>query len=443
LAAEEPLNEADSPNRRDVALLALVILAIVRLTFHALFLPAYEGPDEPHHLGRIVAFADGPFRAALTGAPLDGSITRAVESRPCSPGRHLCPPFGNSPGAFNLLNPFPKQTDSRHAPNPENHQPPLYYVIGGVLLRVLTRLDPTGWLAAPDVRLLWARLLSVGFVSLAIFLPLRALFRARSRPIAGAGLLFLLLPGASEALARCSNDAAVFCWSALLLYALHRRASLFWTCLLLAAGPLLKLTALPVAAFAVATLWQQGRRRGALLGGVSSGLVFPVQALRGWLWGGTYEFNRILPGIHETLAHTALGFARSVYTIIKTVFWLGGWSFFRGPMVLVIAWFLLLAGFLAAARFRPDPVARWPHAIAAAAVLVGSLAFVVGNRRFYGDWGGVGGWYLWDWAPWIFIAFDDLLFVPARARRILLPATAAFVVVANLVYFGIAFRFYA
>lgn len=429
-------------SRSTRGVLALAILAIVRLTFHALFLPAYEGPDEPHHLGRIVAVADGPLRAALAGAPLDGSMIRAVELRPCSPGRHSCPPFGSSPGAFNLLHPLPWQTDARQVPNPENHQPPLYYLIAGALLRLLTRLDPSGWMAAPDVRLLWARLLSVGFVGFAVFFPLRALFRTRSRRVAATGLLFLLLPGASEALARCSNDAALFCWTALLLYALHRRASLSVTCLLLAAGPLLKLTAIPVAAFAVATLWWQGRRRAALLGAALSGLVFPVQAMRGWLWGGTYEFNRTLSGIHETLAHAGLGLARSVYTIVKTTFWLGGWSFFRAPVLLVIAWFFLLAAFLAVARVRPDRVAPWPHAIGAAAALAGCVVFIIGNRRFYGDWGGVGGWYLWDWAPWILIALDDLVVVPAGPRRALLPSVAVFVFISNLVYFNTALRFY-
>ena len=53
---------------------------------------------------------------------------------------------------------------------------------------------------------------------------------------------------------------------------------------------------------------------------MSACLVFPVQALRGWPWGGTYEFNRMLPGIHESVPHAALGLARSAYTIVKTVF---------------------------------------------------------------------------------------------------------------------------
>jgi hypothetical protein len=186
-----------SDRRGSRALLALAVLAIGRLAFHAVFLPAYEGPDEPHHLGRIAAFADHPFRRALAGVPLDGSITRAVESRPCGPTvRRVvrCPPFGSSSAAFNLLRPLAKQPDSRGLPNPENHQPPLFYVIAGLALRAASRLDPSGWLAAPDVRLLMARMFSVAFVAVAVFSPLRALLRTRSRRLAVVGLLLLLLP---------------------------------------------------------------------------------------------------------------------------------------------------------------------------------------------------------------------------------------------------------
>lgn len=422
-------------------LAALAVLVIARMAFHALFLPAYEGPDEPHHLGRIVAFAEGPFLAALAGVPLDGSIARAVELRPCGPGRRPCPAFGTAPGAFNLLRPLPKQAAPAAAPNPENHQPPLYYLVAGLLLRVLTRLDPTGWLGTPDVRLLWGRLLSVGLVALALVLPLRVLFRTRSSSVAAAGLLLLLLPGASEALARCSNDAAVFCWSAFLLLAMDRRAPLWRICVLLACGPLIKLTALPIAIYAVASLWRRTHRSGALLGAASACLVFLVQASRGWLWGGTYEFNRPLSGIHESLPRAAQGLSRSLYTFIKTIFWLGGWSFFRAPVALVIAWFLLILGFLAAVRLRPV-ASRAPHAAGAAAAVLGCVVFFIGNRRFYGEWGGVGGWYVWDWAPWILLAFDDLGSLSALARRILLPATALFAAVANAVYFQMAIRLY-
>ena len=290
-----------------LVLTVLTIVAIARMAFHAFFLPAYEGPDEPHHLGRIAAFADAPVSTAFVGIPLDGSIIKAVELRPCGPGRHPCPPFGTAPGVFNLLHPLPKQADSRTTPNPENNQPPLFYLIAGLPLRMIAWWVPNGWFAAPDVRLLWARLFSVALVALAILFPLRLLVRERSRAPVAAGLLFLLLPGASESLARCSNDAAVFCWSAFLLLAVYRIAPIWSICFLLAIGPLLKPTALPIAAFGVVSLWQQDRRGGALTGLASTCLVFPIQAFRGWLWGGTLEFNRRLPGIHETLPHAALG----------------------------------------------------------------------------------------------------------------------------------------
>ena len=422
---------------------ALTLLAIARLAFHAIFLPAYEGPDEPHHLGRVVASAREPFVIAFRGIPLDGSITRAVELHPCGPRRINCPPFGTAPGAFNLLHPLPAQADRRSLQNPENHQPPLFYLAAGFLLRLLTSADPTGWLATPDGALLWVRVLSLCLLSVAMLFPLRVLLRDRPRFLIALGLLLLLLPGASEALVRCSNDAALFCWSAFLLYALDRRASAAWMCVLLAAGPMIKLTALPVVAVAIVWLWQRGLRRGAVLGALSAVLVFPVQALRGWLWGGTYEFNRTLPGIHETVSQVAVGLARSLYTIVKTVFWLGGWSSFRAPVFLVIAWFLLLIAFLAAARFRSSGSSLWPHAAGAAVAILGCLLFVIGNRRFYGGWGGVGGWYIWGWAPWILLAFDDLAFLPTRARAILLPATAVFVVLANTLYFSRAFSLYS
>lgn len=424
----------------------LGILVICRLSFHAVFLPAYEGPDEPLHLSRISSFADHHFADALAGEPLDGSIIRAVEARPCAHGVHQtrpCPPFGTSPGAFNLLRPLPRFADSRRGLNPENNQPPLFYLAVGLALRAASRLSSQGWFDAPDVRLLVVRLTCVALVALAIFLPLRAITIRRSTLPAIAGLLLLLLPGASESLARCANDAPVFCWAAFLIYAVRRNASLPWILLLLAAGPLLKLTALPVAAFAVVALGLQRGWRSGLIAAASSALVFPVQLWRGWKWGGTYELNRPIPGIHESFSHLMLGLVRSFYTFIKTTFWLGGWSFFRAPTLLVVAYFLLLLSFVLVARFRRMTNALWPHLAGVALALAGVLTFILANRRFFGDWGGVGGWYAWGWAPWLYIAVEDLACVPERAGRILLAATAVFVLAANIVYFNVALRLYA
>lgn len=427
-------------------LLVLGILVVCRLCFHALFLPAYEGPDEPLHLGRISSFADHPFGVAFTGESLDGSIIRAVESRPCAQTirqTRPCPPFGTSPGTFNLLRPLPRQPDPRRGRNPENNQPPLFYLTVGLAIRAASRSGWQGWLDAPDVRLLLVRLTCVGLVALAVFLPLRGVVLGRSRSLAVAGLLLLFLPGASESLARCANDAPVFCWAAFLIYALRRNASLAWILLLLALGPLIKLTALPVAMFAVVALWFQRGWKSALLASVSSVLVFLVQLLRGWKYGGTYELNRPIPGIQEPFPHLIFGLARSFYTFLKTIFWLGGWSFFRAPSVLVVAYFLLLLSVVVLAKFRPLTTAHWPHLAGAAVAFGGLLTFILANRRFFGDWGGVGGWYAWGWAPWLLIAADDLALFPKRVGGMLLATTAGFVVAANIAWFAKAIRLYA
>ena len=109
----------------------------------------------------------------------------------------------------------------------------------------------------------------------------------------------------------------------------------------------------------------------------------------------------------------------------------------------MIAWFLLLAGFLAAARVRTDPAVRWPHIIGAAAALLGCVVFIIGNRRCSTASGaaweaGTSGTGL----PGFSIAFDDLAVIPAGSQRVLLLAAGAFVVVANLLYFSTALRFY-
>ncbi len=87
-------------------------------------------------------------------------------------------------------------------------------------------------------------------------------------------------------------------------------------------------------------------------------------------------------------------------------------------------------------------IAWLPHLAGAAVAVAGIVTFILANRRFFGGWGGVGGWYLWGWTPWLLIAFDDLLRVSRRAWRFLLPATAIFAVVSNVIYLIRAFRLY-
>jgi hypothetical protein len=292
--------------------------------------------------------------------------------------------------------------------------------------------------------LLVLRILSVACVAAALLGPLRRLSRARPPGLSAGVLLLMLTPGAAEALARASNDGALFLWAALCLDALERRARAPVLLALLAVGPLLKLTALPIVAFALVELAAQRRTRLAGLGALASLCVFPIQAARGWLWGGTYEFNRaaLTPGHIGSLSDILLGLARSAYTFAKTTFWLGEWSFFRAPQLLVAAFFLLVACALLAARRRVPPLRLPAHAAAFVAAAGGLLAFVVGNRLFYGHWGGVGGWYAWGWLPWLALAASDLASIPRRAGAWLLAALAAFVLVSNVLWFAVAWPLY-
>jgi len=427
--------------RRLPAILALAVAVIVRMAFHAAFVPAFEGPDEPYHLARVLAFASQPFGKAFAGAPLEPALAAAVRAEPCAESLHRvfgCPSFGKEPARFNVLASSPPMPAGAGASfsNTEDNQPPLFYALAGILWRL--------WPGShqPLSALLFLRLLSVACVAAAMLGPLRALARDRPAGLAAAVLLMLATPGASEALARASNDAAVFLWAALLVSAIDRRAGSAITLVLLAAGPMLKLTALPVAAFAVAALLGQRRSRLALAGAAATLAVFPVQALRGWRWGGTLEFNSAAAALGASARDLVVGIARSAYTLIKTTFWLGEWTFFRAPRPLVVAFFLLLAAFLLLARRRGDPRHRAAHAAGALVAAGGFGAFAVANRLYYGDWGGVGGWYVWTWLPWLALAASDLATIPRRAGAWLLAALAAFVLVSNAMWFAVAWPLY-
>jgi hypothetical protein len=417
---------------------ALAILVVARMTFHALWLPAFEGPDEPHHLGRIVAFASEPFAEAFAGARVPAAVVAAVRAYPCAPvlaRAYGCGPFSERPGAFDLLRPATPAAAAESVPNPEANQPPLFYLVAGLLLRPAAGADPA-------VALLAARLLSVALVAVALFGPLRAATRGWSDEARAAGLLVLLLPGASEALARASNDAAVFLWAACVMAVLQGRPRTGTFVLLLAAGPLLKLTGIPIVVVAVVALWRDGRRGAAAAGAVASLAVFPVQLVRGWRFGGTVELNRATEPIAEPGWHAVLGFTRSAYAFVKTTFWVGGWSELRPPAWLAAAYFVLLAAAVLASRRASSPSRLIAHRVGFAVAAAGFIVFAVANRRLYGDWGGVAGWYLWDWSPWLATAAADLVRIRPRPVTALVTATAVFAAVSNAVWLAAHVRFY-
>lgn len=438
-----PLKRPDEslrpPPRDSVEVRILLILfaaVALRLLFHAVYVPAYEGPDEPGHLGRAVSLAGGPIRDGLLGDSLPGEIAGSLLAHPCGPDLESslgCPPFRGS-GAFNVLAP---DRPAPHGPlaNYESHQPPLCYVAVAAVFRILDGGAPT-----PVSRLLVFRLLSVLFVLAALAFPLRRLSPLGPPGSAVVFLLLLLLPGCAEALARASNDAAVFLWTAVIVERSVRRASGWTLAALLAIGPLLKLTAFPVAAVVVAMLWLGRRRTAAAAGAVASLSVFAVQAIRGWAWGGTYELNRG-SGAFLSGAGTAAGALRSLYTFVKTVFWLGEWSFFRAPLYLVIGWFavlLVLVVRLVRSGSSDSPIPAAANRIGASVAAAGFLALAILNRRLFGDWGGLGGWYVWGWTPWIAVAGRSGL----AGGRFWTPALGAFVLLANAAWFRSAIALY-
>jgi len=423
------------------AVTALALLAVLRLALHAVAWPAWEGPDEPFHQARAEAWAARPlapgasqdvvparFVAAFTAYPCGGDMVRTFG----------CAAFDGSGALFNAFRHHPPRLPGREHPNYEAHQPPLWYVAAGWIVRPVV-----SWGAPAEVRLLVLRLSSVLAVALALLGPMRRLSERRGAGLLAVVSIVLLLPAGAESLARASNDAFVFLLAALTVERLDRHDAGLALPFLLAAGPLVKLTFLPVAVLSVAELLRRRLHRLAVVAALASAVVLPVQALRGWAWGGTYELNRAVGALNEQLGEAAIGLARSAVTFVKTSFWIGGWSFFRAPLALVVAFLglLLLAAFL----LRPAAPARRlaPHVLAVAVAAAGFAVLAVGNRRLFGTWGGLGGWYAWSWLPWLAVAADDLLaHRSAGTRWFLFAALSAFVVAANVGFALAAARLY-
>ena len=196
---------------------ALAVAVVARMAFHAVFLPAFEGPDEPYHLARVLAFARGPLPKAFAGAVVGRRRRRRPSGhtllRPRSPPSRLSRSSGRPPARLRPL--ADDASAGRRARgavvNTEDNQPPLSYFVAGLALRLarpeLAARGRAAASAASSPSHSWP---------LAIFGPLRAAGARRGRRRSPwRVLLALLLPGASEALARASNDAAVFLWAAL------------------------------------------------------------------------------------------------------------------------------------------------------------------------------------------------------------------------------------
>lgn len=377
----------------------LLVLVSLRMASHVLFVPPFDGPDEPFHLDRARALA--AHRSILY---LSADLIAAVRATPC--GTDLSRAFGCSPfpaghrNAFSLWRLRDAQTadaPARVVLNYERQQPPLYYALAGLLLD----LFPGANLAFRDLLVL--RILSFGLV-VAALATLAAVPAPRTAQCMG--LTLLLLPGAAEGLIRASNDAIVFLWAGLTCVALARRWPPGILLLLCLVGPFFKLTALPVAAVVVLYLW---RHRGALFGlsaALASSSVIILGVLLRWSGGVTYSLAGAL-SLHESFPAFLYGAAKTVYGLVKTALWLGGWVGFKpGPLALGLA---LLSLVVVISTLRPRARAEWLPHLGGLVVAASGIVFVgLGNRVVFGAWGGIGGWYLWNWAPWLWLASIQL-----------------------------------
>lgn len=415
-------------------LVFLVVLVLVRALFHLIHWPVFEGPDEPFHLDRALAYTGvGPKR----GAWVSKGVVDAIRTHPCGSALHRgfgCPLFQGS-GAFNILR-WKTALDSRttEAINYEMHQPPLPYLIAGLCLRTVSKL-----VNSVEAALLLLRLIALFAFSAGVLITLCLISGPDGRI---AVLLALMLPGAVEALIRGSNDPFLFLWTALILLAW--KAEHAPTVLVMAAiGPLIKLSAFVICAAIILALWTSRRRAVALGSACASMLVFPVQWLRGWRWGGTVELNWAEGWFHEPPLESLLGFGRTVYTFLKTIFWLGGWSFYRAPLLLTIFFFLLLLGLVFASKRRFTTIAPYAGALGGVALAVaGFTGFAIMNRRLFGTWGGLGGWYFWGWLPWIALSASDLLVMRPSFRRAIIFGFLIFLLLTNGIWFREAIRLY-
>jgi len=433
------------PASRDLLLSFLRWLVIARFLLHAFSFPVFEGPDEPFHLARTAAFADGGMVEGLRGERVDASIVAAIASHPCGEdlANHFgCPGFDGSGALFNILEPAVEHVPGEEAFNYEAHQPPLYYMATAPLLLGWSHLASEPGATSPEKRLLVLRIANVVLVAWALLGPLRSIGRLRGRRWEVAVLWLLLVPGAVESLARASNDTAVFLWCALLVAALERDGRRWRIYLLVALGPLLKLTAVPVVVYAVGRIGSRHGWRPASVALALSGLVVPFQLLRGWAWGGTLELAALGKALDQPPWEVAVGVLHSAYTFVKTAFWLGGWSVFKPPFWLVAVGAVLGLTWLLALRPETSSGTRYPHLAGLLAAAAGFVAFAIGKWGVFEVWGAVGGWYAWGWLPWLGLAASDLARVRTRYSVQLYAVSMVWILVANGLWLATVLRIY-
>lgn len=416
-----------SPPKNHRELFSTIFVLLI-LAFHAIYLPVHEGPDEPFHLARAAQIANTIRGNEAPANVVPGRITASIRKNPCAPDLQRafgCEGFEGKRAAFNILTSRTTESADK-SPNYQAHQPPLAYGLASLLI------SPS---SAPEAQLLTLRIAALILVALGL-----TLMRTTLTPsLYSAGLALLLLPGAAESLIRVSNDVAVFVWCAGACWAMRRSPS-YLSAIWVGLGPWLKLTAVPVVAFAILSLWRRKKYVHASVAAALSSLLVLVQHLRGWDWGGTLELNTSSAG-EDTFFEILFGICHSGYTFIKTAAWLGGWSVFKPPHWVLIFGALVAVAWIFSTRLRlPLDKDVIPHAVGLLLAAAGFVAFAVGKRNLFNVWGAVGGWYAWGWLPWfLMILNDNAIF---KIHRKLIYSSWAWIAALNLVWFWISLGLY-
>lgn len=395
----------------------LLLLLALRLVTWALLEPPWGAFDEPYHQGYVEVCSDSPGWHRFLSVALPQRLVGAMRNWPIYEG------YANAFQARTYGETSPRTPREVFEPNYETLQSPTYYIVTGLFLRVLPRLDPIAELYL--LRLLNALLAFL--VSLLCLSAARLLGFGRRAWLPVAFLAFI--PGYAIALVRVSNDAlcALFVSAtvALSLREMSQRGGRDLAGAALAGfSPWTKLYAL---ATLPAWAWRCAREREALARFAGLSLIFAPGALLAFF---SHRLNGEAISMLEVLKHPRPVRLRDVpwlqdgWTIAKTHLWISGMSDIVFPTLIYVVLALALVSlfalsFVVVKREGSSENHRQLLMLACPlAFFVVALAyFSWKNFAFYQGPGGTGGWYLWAMAlPEVLLLSWGAVRRPAIAR---------------------------
>lgn len=235
------------------ALALLLFITVARGVTYVLVIPPWQTPDEPSHFGYVQFVMQTHSLAVPRGAPVDSAITASMSQ------------FDFWRLRYHAAE--PSSPDQAHGFRVASRHPPLYYVLGALLLSPLRDQDIVCQLHA----LRWASVLMAACTVLLAFCTTRLLFAEDAVLPLAVTAFITFLPMHTFMSASVNNDSLAELVTALLVYLLAltlrdglSSAKAVGVLVLLSAGFLTKRTTfftLPLAiAYIPVYLWTRGRR---------------------------------------------------------------------------------------------------------------------------------------------------------------------------------------